>query len=232
MKLLILAAVVVSTLIPISTRAAVVVSPVELNPGSTVVGLPNGFSSGDGVPVAKLFDQNLSFTFSSGLSGTLRERVLNYADTPSITHPGLYFDFEIQLTSGSVSAFTLTGYSGFQTFVKQCGISRCGGSGADGLPATDAIRSSDGDQITFDFTEPLTTGMHSANLQLFTSASLFKDPLAFFMDTGGNSFSIDVVAPAVPEPSSFALVGLALACLAITLRREQQPASSMTVPLP
>jgi hypothetical protein len=207
----ILLAVVVSTgLGAISTLANAVVAPVALDPGSLVDPLPNGFSSGDGVPSTTPFDQTLAFSFASGLSGTLRERVIDYSDAPSVDHPGLYFDYEIRLTSGSVSAFTISGYGTFQTSVKICGIAGCGGSGANGLAASDAKRSLDGDQVTFDFGSPLTAGGHSANLQLFTSASLFSDPLAFFTDASGNSFSIDVVAPAVasvvPEPSTWALM--------------------------
>src|SRR4051794_40990645 len=37
--------------------AAVVVAPVDLSPGLTVSPLPNGFSSGDGIPSNKLYDQ-------------------------------------------------------------------------------------------------------------------------------------------------------------------------------
>ena len=186
------------------------------------VPLPNGGSSGDGVPETTPFDKTIVFSFASGLSGALRERVIDYADAPSATHPGLYFDYEIQLTSGSLSAFTITGYGSFETFVKVCGISACGGSGANGLVATDASRSADGDRISFDFGSPLTAGMHSANLQLFTSASLFTDPLAYFTDTSGNSFSIDVVAPAVPEPSIWALMLLSFAGLGLFASRRKR----------
>ena len=196
---------VVATAVTVSTQALAVVAPVELDPGSIVSPLPDGFSSGDGVQFTKPFDQTIAFSFADGLAGTFRERVIDYADTPSPNHPGLYFDYEIHLTSGSVSAFTVSGYGDFQTFVKECGIAGCGGSGANGLTATDAQRSSDGDQITFDFGTLLTAGEHTANLQLFTNASSFSDPLAFFTDTSGNVFSIDAVAPAIPEPSTWAL---------------------------
>jgi hypothetical protein len=207
---------------------AVVVAPELLTPGATVSSLPNGFSSGDGVPVTKLFDQTQFFAFTNGPVGSLRERVLKFSDTPSVDHPGLYFDFEIKLTSGNITQFIIPGYSTFDTFVKLCGISGCGGSGANGVAATSVSRSLDGDQITFVFGNTLIAGQHSANLQIFTSASLFEDPLAFFLDSNGNSFSIDVVAPlasAVPEPSTWAMMILGFAGVGfMAYRRKSKPA--------
>lgn len=216
MRTVLLAAFFSTATVSISALAQVV-APVDLNPGTTVSSLPNGGSSGDGVAETTAFDKTISFSFSDGLSGALRERVIDYADAPSINHPGLYFDYEIALTTGSLSAVSITGWNSFQTSVKQCGIAVCGGSGANGLLSTGASRSSDGDEITFDFGNPLAAGKHSSNLQVFSSASLFSDPLAFLTDTSGNSFSIDVVAPAlpVPEPSTWAL--LALGCVALGL---------------
>ena len=179
-------------------------------------------------------DEILQFSFSSGLgllAGSLRQRVLDYPDRPSTVHPGLYFDYEIALTSGSVTAFTVEGWSGFEAFVKECGISGCGGSGANGVGASLASRSSNGDEITFLFANPLTAGQHSANLQIFSSASLFQDPLAFFTDGGGNTFSIEVVGPAsVPGPIVGAgLPGLILASgglLALARRRKSSAAAA------
>jgi hypothetical protein len=171
--------------IAVTPARAAVVAPGLLSPGGTIIPLPNGDSSGDGIPETKPFDQTESFSFSDELAGALRQGVISYSDAPSAIHPGLYFDYEIQLTSGSVSAITISGYSGFEAFVKECAISNCGGSGANGVLATSASRSSNGDLITFDFGTPLTAGEHSANLQIFSSASLFQDPVAFFTDTNG-----------------------------------------------
>lgn len=204
-----------------TASAAIVVDPVLLTPGTTINSLPNGFSSGDGISATKPYDVTQTFSFGS-LAGTLRERVLNYADQPSVEHPGLYFDFEINLTSGSVSAFTLLGYSSFDTSVKLCGIAGCGGSGANGVAATSVSRSLDGDEITFDFGQPLTAGQHSANLQIFTNAPFFIDPLAFFFDANGNSFSVEVVAPAVPEPSTWAMMILGFCGVGFMAYRRKQ----------
>lgn len=208
----------------VAVAPAAIVAPSLLNPGATISPLPNGDSSGDDIPSSKLFDQTESFSFSDGLAGTLRQRVIQYSDAPSVLHPGLYFDYEIQLTSGSVTALTISGYSGFEASVKECGISNCGGSGANGVLATSASRSSDGDTITFDFGNPLTAGENSANLQIFSSASLFQDPLAFFTDSNGNTFSIDAVAPAVPEPSTWAMIILGFGGIGfMAYRRRSRP---------
>jgi hypothetical protein len=182
-----------------------------LNPGSSISSIPNGDSSGDGIAQTNPVNKFVNFSFSDGLAGTLHERVISYADAPSSLHPGLYFDYEIALTSGSVSgisAFAITNYSTFETFVKQCGISNCGGTGANGVLATSASRSTNGDEIRFDFANDLTAGEHSANLQIFSSAAFFQDPFAYFTDSAGQAFSIAAVAPAsaVPEPSTWAML--------------------------
>lgn len=208
----------------VAVAPAAIVSPSLLDPGGTVSPLPNGDSSGDGIPSSKLFDQTESFSFSDGLTGTLRQRVIAYSDAPSTFHPGLYFDYEIHLTSGSITAFAISGYAAFGASVKECGISNCAGSEANGVLATSASRSSDGDTITFDFGNPLTAGDHSANLQIFSSASLFQDPLAFFIDSNGNTFSIEAVAPAVPEPSTWAMMILGFGGIGfMTYRRRSRP---------
>jgi hypothetical protein len=213
----------------LTTASAAIVSPSLLSAGGTISPLPNGDSSGDGIPSTKPFDQTESFSFSDGLAGSLRQRVISYSDAPSGFHPGLYFDYEINLTSGDVTAIAISGYSGFQASVKECGISNCGGSGANGVLATSASRSSDGDVITFDFGKALTASEHSANLQIFSSASLFQDPFAFFTDTNGNTFSIAAVAPAVPEPSTWAILLLGFAGLGFMAYRRKSKPSLMAV---
>lgn len=209
MKILCLSvAVATATLASLLTPAsASVVAPIDLVPGSTASPLPNGFSSGDGIAETLLYDQSEAFSFGDGLTGILRDRVIQYADAPSAIHPGLYFDYEVQLASGNIASITITGYSTFETFVKVCGIAGCGGSGANGIAPTSASRSVDGNDVSFDFGDILTAGQHSANLQIFSSASLFEDPHALLTDSDGNTFSIDVVGPRpVPEPATWAMM--------------------------
>lgn len=176
-----------------------VVTPELLAPGGTVSPLPNGPSSGDGISSTKPFDHKQTFSFS-GTSGTLRERVLDYSDRPSTNHPGLYFDFEITLETGAISALSITNYGSFTTYVKECGISICGGSGANGVVATSVTRTLDGDEITWNFGNLLTGGHHSANLQIFSNAPFYKDPPAFLIDGSGNSLTVEVAAPAAAVP--------------------------------
>jgi hypothetical protein len=103
----------------------------------------------------------------------------------------------------------------------------CGGSGANGVSQPARPGSSDGEQITFDFGNTLTAGQHSANLQIFSNAPLFIDPFAFFTDSSGNTFSIDAVgpAPAVPEPSTWAMMLLGFAGLGFMAYRRKSKAS-------
>jgi hypothetical protein len=189
--------------------------------------LPNGFSSGDGISETKPYDKSDAYTFNDGLSIVLRARVIDYADRPSTVHPGLYFDYELSVLSGSVDSFSASGWAGTTTFVKVCGIALCGGSGANGVAPTDVSRSSNGDVLTWNFNN-LTAGQHSANLQIFSSATAFVDPLAFITDGSGNTFSIETVAPmpSMPLPSSAPLFGAAvigLGVLGYRLRRRGAP---------
>jgi hypothetical protein len=215
---------------PLAAEAALV-APDALNPGATVSPVPNGDSSSPTNPGVALFDDTEPFDFNDGLlAGTLRERVLQYQNVVSSFHPfgsGLYIDFEISLTSGDVTEFTVPGYSGVGVTVKQCGISNCGGSGANGVLTTSASRSLDGDDISFLFAGDLSGTAHSANLQLLTNATSFVDPFATFEDSNGDLFSIPVLTVSVPEPSTWAMaiVGfLGLSFIACCGKRSATPA--------
>jgi hypothetical protein len=194
----------------ISSDASAVVAPIALPPGATVSPLPNGGSSYPGDEGVTLLDDYVNFDFDDGaLSGVLRERVLQYSQVNEY-HPygGLYFDYEITLYSGDVIEFSAPGYTGLEVAVKQCGVSDCGGSGANGVSTTAATRSSDGNWISYFFDNgDLVGGAHSANLQLLTNAISFIDPPATLEDAAGDVFSLNIVGPApIPEPATWAMV--------------------------
>jgi hypothetical protein len=201
-----------------SSSAFAVVAPVALPPGGTVSPLPNGYSSYPGDEGTLLFNEDIDFDFDGGLlSGVLRDRVIQYSQV-NVFHPygGLYFDYEITLTSGDVTEITVPGYAGYLVAVKQCGISGCGGSGSDGVSTSSASRSTDGDAISFFFDGDLSGTAHSANLQLLTNASSFTDPHATLVNAAGADFSVAVLTPSgppVPEPSTWAMMLLGFAGL-------------------
>ena len=195
------------------------VAPTVLDPGATVSPLANGYT---GNAQAKLFDYTESFTFLDGPAGTLRERVLQYPNIVTPAHPygsGLYFDYEITLTSGDVTQLIAPGYAGFDVSVKECGIPGCGGSGAGGVSAAAASRTADGDDVAFFFNGDLIGGTHSANLQLLTNAHAFIDPpLATLVNAAGGTFSVPIVAPTIPEASTWAMMALGFLGLGFVAR--------------
>jgi PEP-CTERM motif len=201
----------------LTSSALAVVAPIPLPQGGTVSPLPNGYSSYPADPGIVEFDRSVDFDFDNGLlSGVLRERVIRYSQRNQY-HPygGLYFDYEIALTSGDVTEFSAPGYAPYEVAVKECGISGCGGSGSDGVSAASASRTSDGNWISFFFDGDLSGSVHSANLQLLTNASSFVDPAdATLTNAVGDVFSVSVLTPAgapVPEPSTWAMLLLGFA---------------------
>lgn len=212
-----------------SAHAVAVIAPISLSLGETISSIPNGPSSSDDVPHTKPFDSTQAFSFA-GTTGTLRERVLDYSDRPSTNHPGLYFDFEITLLTGSISSLAISGYNSFTTSVKECGISVCGGSGANGVVATSVSRSADGDLISWVFGNLLTGGHHSANLQIFSNAPFYIDPPAFLIDGSGNSLTVEVASPAsaVPEPSTWAMLILGFGGVGFMSYRRRNQGNALT----
>jgi hypothetical protein len=55
------------------------------------------------------------------------------------------------LTSGNATSLSVPGYSKYDVAVKQCSISMCIDYGALGALMRSASRTSDGDEVTFNF---------------------------------------------------------------------------------
>jgi hypothetical protein len=215
-----------------SSAKAQLTNPEALAPGATVSPVPNGSSFGQTDSRIPVFttSEDFDFSFSDGPSGMLFEYIYRF-QTPSPAHPygpGLFFLYNIVLSSGDVTKFTVPGYAGYEVSVKQCGIPTCIDHGANGALMTSASRSSDGDSISFSFGGNLADTASSSNLQLFTSASSFTDPFGTLEDSAGASFSIPVITPAAaPESSTWALLALGFAGLGFARLRASRKAANV-----
>jgi hypothetical protein len=198
--------------------STVLTDPAPLPPGATVSPIPNGYSFDSSDPTTAIFSttEDFDFTGEGGPSGFLFEAIYSLPDESS-AHPygpGLFFIYNVVLSSGDVTSLSVPGYSGYQVSVKQCGISGCIDYGSNGATMTSASRTSDGDTISFDF--DLSGPGNSSNLQLFTNASFFVDPFGTLTDSEGGTFSIPVVTPsAIPEPSTWAMMFIGFAALGV-----------------
>ncbi len=127
-------------------NATAFTNPALLDPGGTVAPIPDGYSGTDFVVNPPPFI-SIPFDFEAGPSGTLGIFVDQYATDADPAHPfgsDYHFGFEITLSSGEVSSFSVDGYAPFEVAVKQCSLSMCGDPNArNGLEATE-VQSDDG----------------------------------------------------------------------------------------
>jgi hypothetical protein len=205
--------------------------PAPLAPNSSIPAVPNG-PSFNGVGFSNpLPATGFSFDFSAqnGPTGTLVERIYQFSVTDP-AHPygnGYVFDFILSLTGGDINQFGVEGYSGYQTSVGQCAFSTCINISSSNLAtATAASRSADGNDINFYFND-LVAGQQSGDLKIFTDATSYLDPPAFFFSANGDAFTLDIIgpAPAVPELSTWAMMILGFAGVGfMAYRRQSKPA--------
>jgi hypothetical protein len=213
------------------SAGAALVDPVLLNPGITVNPLPNGASGTDftdipGFPIS----YNFNFSASGGPTGTLFENIVQYPNVVTPAHPygsDLMFNYKIALSAGDVTGLTVAGFSGFDVSAKQCSFAGCFAVATNGIAATSASRSANGDLITFSLSG-LSGPNHTGNLQLFTNAPFFADPIAIFQDSAGGVFSLDITGPSntpsVPEPSTWAMMILGFAGVGFMAYRRRNSA--------
>jgi hypothetical protein len=210
----------------VAAAAVVLTNPTPLAPGQTLTNVPNG-ESGTPNTLYTVGAQTLNFT--DGTSATVSEWVRNYttigSSGPYPYGSSLVFDYEVVVTSGSITDLTVAGYAGLNLSVKSC-TATCIGVSTGGTPPTGVSRSFDGDQISFSFAG--LTG-DSGALQLFTNATLYLDPIATLTDGSGEVLSFDVAGPtlaaAVPEPSTWAMIILGFASIGfMAYRRKSKPA--------
>jgi hypothetical protein len=206
-KILLWAALVAEAFAFSSAQAVTLTDSASLSPGQTLTTVPNG-ESGNPNTLYTLDWQTI--TFSDGTTARLGEWVRNYSVSGSSgPYPygsDMVFDYEVEVTSGSVTGLTVSGYSGLDVSVKTC-TAVCIGASTGGTGVTGASRSADGDSITFSFAG-LTDD--SGALQIFTDATNYQDPIATLTDSSGQVISLDVAGPsltaAVPEVSTWTMM--------------------------
>jgi hypothetical protein len=205
-------------------NATAFTNPAPLDRGGTVAPIPDGYSGTDFLINPPPFF-SIPFDFEGGPSGTLGIFVDQYVPVVDPAHPfgsDYHFGFEITLSSGEVSSFSVDGYAPFEVAVKQCSLPMCGDPNArNGLQATEVSRTTDGDELTFSFAGLSGAGAHSAGLELFTNATSVADPQAIFEDSEGNLFSISVPGPivSVPETCTWVMLATGFAGIALLRRR-------------
>jgi PEP-CTERM motif len=193
--------------------------PEVITPGQTIISNIPDFRDGV-VPLlpAPFFAQ---FFFGSpstpGPAGSLTEVVGNDSQVSPFGPGGTIFTYSLDITKGDLSSIAFTGNTGFSTAVKVCDSGCIEGNG----PVPDQVsRSSNGDQITFSFATPLTGS--SGGFSIYTNATTYTDPPIFLTDSGGLTITLDgAFGPAVPEPSTWAMLLLGFSGIGVMAYRRK-----------
>ncbi len=165
---------------------------------------------GQGVPPPPLVQEgtlgaanfnNVAFTpFSTGTASGMFREFVSQGRTGN-PFSGLSFEYQFTVTSGSVQAFTASGFEGWQTNVTFAP----GGT----VPASAASRSANGDLINFTLAGGgVQAGQTSMWLIVDTNAPADLANAIQFRSGDFTSPNLAALGPAVPEPGTLSLLGI------------------------
>ena len=197
-------------------------APVTVNPGDSNVAIPS-YSGGIptytvlGTPDIQTVD---IWSTSSGSTAIYFDEVAFTSSTSTLDPYGpnaVSFAFAVASSSSGPLTLTMTGFTGYATQLETCAFSgltatqTCAGTGAGTVS-----RSPDGNTLTFDsmgLSSPTSYGYVSNIYGIFTNATNFIDPTGTVCESSDACATFSMMGPAtssVPEPASFALLGLGL----------------------
>jgi hypothetical protein len=179
----------------------------SLTGGSTLFPAPGEADPADGGNI--IATMTTPFAVPGAFSGTLTANVV--ANDENNPHNGLTFTYVLHNDLSSANALTRLTVNGYEDF----SVDGSYQIPLTGLPPT-SIDRTNVDSIGFSFLgDPfpglLAPGQTTALFVLQTDAAAYTETLAQVIDSGAEN--ILTLGPAVPEPGSLALVGLAAAGL-------------------
>ena len=190
-------------------------APVTVNPGDASVAIPSYSGS---VPPYTLLGTTGIQSASSGSTLFGFDEVAFKSSTLDPYGPNaVSFAFAVASNSSGPLTLTMTGFTGYATQLETCAFSgltatqTCAGTGAGTVS-----RSPDGNTLTFDsmgLSSPTSYGYVSNIYGIFTNATNFIDPTGTVCESSDACATFSMMGPAtssVPEPASFALLGLGL----------------------
>jgi hypothetical protein len=207
-----------------TTASADTFVPAVIVPGQQLTSLPDG---SDGVVPLLPDPFSVQFSFggnsTTGPAGTLTEFVGNDSMISPFGPSGVIFAFGLSVTRGDIASVAFAGFTGFGAAVKVCDSGCIEG---EGTVPTVVSRSPNGDLIGFGFGTLLTGS--SGGFAIYTNAISFTDPAIVFTDSLGAAVSIEGgFGPAVPEPSTWAMMLLGFGGVGFMAYRRKPKRSSI-----
>ena len=199
--------------------------PVTVNPGDSNVTIPNYTGGTPSYTQLGTPDfQSAIISTSGGPSTTINFVEVAFTSSTIDPYGPNAVSFVVGVMSSSSDSLTLSmpGFTGYATQLETCAfsgltgsISNCAGTGAGTVS-----RSGDGSTLTFDsmgLSLVNGTSVYASNVYgIFTNATSFTDPAGEVCVSSDNCFVFATLGPSgpttssVPEPASFALLGLGL----------------------